>query len=63
MTKPSNARGGKREGSGRKQKADKKQRITFTLSTDVIEFLKSNRPASKTLEKAVIFYKENVAKT
>lgn len=57
MTKQNNRHGGARSGSGRKKMdAGKKQRITFTLSDDVIDFLKSKRPASRTLELAVREY-------
>lgn len=53
-------RGGKRIGSGRKKIENKKQRITFTLSADVIDFLKSHPPASRTLEAAVKKYAEQL---
>lgn len=55
-----NQHGGARSKAGRKKMSDeqKKQRITFALSADVIEFLRSNRPAARTLEKAVREYAE-----
>lgn len=40
----------------------KKQRITFTLANDVIDFLKANRPAAQTLEKAIREYAKNLEK-
>ena len=50
--------GGSRSGSGRKKmpSTEKKQRITFALSADVIAFLRANRPAARTLENAVREY-------
>lgn len=63
MTQPNNNRGGKRAGSGRKKLGEgKKQRITFTLADDVIDFLKANRPAAQTLEKAIREYAQNLEK-
>lgn len=56
-SKVENTHGGARSGSGRKKMdTGKKQRITFTLADDVIDFLKSRRPASRTIELAVREY-------
>ena len=57
--------GGARSGSGRKkmEPEQKKQKITFALSDDVIDFLKSNRPAARTLEKAVREYAKRLEQT
>ncbi|MDC8446094.1 MAG: hypothetical protein LV471_09250 [Nitrosomonas sp.] len=48
-------RGGAREGAGRKKMLDceKKKRVTYALSPDVIAFLNNHRPAAQTLERAV----------
>ena len=58
MKKIMNNHGGKRPGSGRKQlePEQRKQKVTFALSIDVIEFLRSHKPASQTLEKAIREY-------
>ncbi|MBL8499569.1 MAG: hypothetical protein JNL77_03130 [Nitrosomonas sp.] len=62
MQETKNKHGGKRSSSGRKKMnpEQKKQRITFTLSDDVITFLKANRPAARTLELAVRKYAEQL---
>jgi hypothetical protein len=55
-------RGGPRPGSGRKKMdTGKKQKLTFALSEDVANFLKSHRPASRTLEQAVREYADRMA--
>lgn len=50
--------GGLRAGSGRKKmdRGEKKQKITFSLSSDVIKFLSEHRPSSQTVEKMVREY-------
>ena len=59
MTQQKNNRGGARPGSGRKKiDTGKKQKLTFALSDDVIDFLRAHRPASRTIELAVREYAE-----
>ena len=62
MTQSNKKRGGARPGSGRKKMdAGKKQKLTFALSQDVIDFLKAHRPASRTVEQAVREYADRLA--
>ena len=54
-TKPN--RGGNRAGAGRKP--EDKIQVTFKLAPDVVEFLRNNRPCSKTIENAIRIYSKN----
>lgn len=60
-----NNHGGKREGSGRKHSDNKKIRVSFSLSPDVIEYLNSrkDKPKAQIIEDALREQKNNAIYT